>query len=82
MPISNELAHARAKVGALARTVKTGERKPDDPEYVAAKRDLKAANLAQHISRVVDSAPTLTSEQRAKLAELLKPLRRKAGAVR
>jgi hypothetical protein len=80
MPISPELASKRGRFAALARTVKTGERKPNDPKYVAAQQALKAANLEKHIKTVVDSAPPLTEEQRTKLAELLKPVRG-SGAV-
>jgi len=35
-------------------------------------RQLKAERLAIHISKLVDSAPALTAEQRAKLALLLR----------
>lgn len=39
-----------------------------------ARRDLRAANLADHIRRVVNEAPPLTDEQRARLAALLRPI--------
>lgn len=39
----------------------------------AAYRDLAAAKLEQYIERVVSAAPPLTSEQRDKLAALLRP---------
>ena len=81
MSLSDNISHHRARVGALSRTVKTGERQPDDPELINAQRDLAAANLDQYIRRVVDAAPALTIEQRTQLAELLKPVRVKPPAT-
>lgn len=46
---------------------------PDDPRLPELRRDLRAAELAEHIARLVDAAPPLTAEQRAKLALLLRP---------
>lgn len=64
-----EVRHHAARVGGLSR-----DRDADDPELVDAKRDLKAARLADHIKRTVDAAPPLTDEQRARLAHLLRPI--------
>ncbi|MGH3633927.1 MAG: hypothetical protein ACRDTS_07515 [Mycobacterium sp.] len=69
------VAHHRARVGALQRCVKTGERKADDPEYLAAKRDLAAANIEVYIERQLAKAPPLTDQQRTELADLLQPAR-------
>ena len=44
---------------------------PDDPRTALARRDLRAARLAEHITRTVDAAPPLTPEQRDRLAMLL-----------
>jgi hypothetical protein len=63
-------AHHRARVGALSR-----DRQPNDPEFLAAKRDLAAANIEDYITRVISAAPPLTAEQRTRLAELLRPIR-------
>jgi hypothetical protein len=42
------------------------------PETITeARRDLDAANLEQHIRRVVDAAPPLTPEQASRLRSLL-----------
>jgi Spy/CpxP family protein refolding chaperone len=71
----SDIFHNRARVGALSRS-----RDEDDPELLAARRDLKAARLTDYVQRTLASAPPLTPEQRAKLAELLKPVRREAGA--
>jgi hypothetical protein len=62
---SPAVAHARARVGALSR-----DRLPDDPEFVAAKRDLVAANLEHRVAEAVATAQ-LTVEQRSRIAEIL-----------
>jgi ribosome recycling factor len=60
--------HHRARLAALKR------HSPENTEAIeAAKADLAAANLAQRIREIVDSAPPLTDEQRDKLATLLRP---------
>jgi len=44
------------------------------PEQAAeARRELEVASLEDHIQRVVDSAPPLTADQRARLGLLLAP---------
>jgi hypothetical protein len=61
----------RARVASLTRS-----RKPDDPELLAARRNLAAARLAarieEYVAGVVAAAPDLTPAQRDKLAMLLK----------
>jgi hypothetical protein len=57
----------RARHNALLRY-----RGPDDPDVQAANRDLRAARLADHITRVVAEAPPLTAEQLDRLAVLLR----------
>ena len=42
-----------------------------ESEITALRRDLRADRLEEHIQRVVDEAPPLTAEQRARLAILL-----------
>lgn len=37
------------------------------------RRQLKAERLAEHVARVVDSAPPLSDEQRARIASMLAP---------
>lgn len=64
-----EKFHHRGRVAALSRS-----RKSDDPDLLAAQRDLRAALLEEHIQRVVDQAPPLTEEQRTRLAALLQPI--------
>ena len=45
---------------------------PDRPEALAAKAELAAYGLAEHIQRIVATAPPFTPEQREKLAALLR----------
>jgi hypothetical protein len=58
---------ARNRLNALQRY-----RRPDDPAIADARRDLAAASLAEYIVKVVDAAPPLTEDQRARLATLLR----------
>lgn len=67
--------HHRGRVAALSRS-----RASDDPEFIAAKTDLVAANMADYLIRTLAAAPPLTDEQRTRLAELLRPVRRSGGA--
>lgn len=67
--------HHRGRVAALSRS-----RASDDPEFIAAKTDLVAANIADYLIRTLAAAPPLTDEQRTRLAELLRPVRRSGGA--
>ena len=59
----------RARVAGLSR-----DRLPDDPDLLDAKAELKAAVLAEHIRKVVASAPPFTAAQRDRLAALLAPV--------
>ncbi len=56
----------RARVAALRR------HRPNDPKTHELTAAFKAERLAQHIRRVVDSAPPLTPAQRDRLAVLLR----------
>ncbi len=56
----------RARVASLSRS-----RVPDDPDLVAARRDLRAARAEEYIRQVVDAAPPLTDDQRRQLAAIL-----------
>jgi hypothetical protein len=60
-------AHQRARVASLTRS-----RKPDDPELVDARRNMRTERLADYIKRTVDAAPPLTRAQRDRLALLLR----------
>lgn len=69
------VAHHRARIAALSR-----DRAPDAPEITAARRELIEAKAAAYIEKVLTEAPPLTNEQRTRLAELLRPVR-KGGAA-
>ncbi len=55
--------HYRAKVASLSR-----DRRPDDPELIQARHDLRAALLQRQVS---DALPQLSDEVRRDLADLL-----------
>ena len=74
MSSSNTIAHHKARVASYTRS-----RTPDDPEFVAAKQDLAEAKIAAYVERCLASAPPLTDESRARLAELLRPVRVNGG---
>jgi hypothetical protein len=70
--------HHRARVAALSR-----DRAPDDPELLAARRDLAAAReaergeiaarrLAAYIQRTVASAPPFTAAQIDQLSRVFR----------
>lgn len=57
----------RARVASLSKS-----RKPDDPQLVDARRDLRAARLEAYVAEVVAAAPPLTADQRDRIAALLR----------
>jgi len=69
-------AHERGRVGALSRY-----RAPGHPELVEAQQNLAVARISDCIKETLAKAPPLALEQRAKLAELLKPVRRGGSAT-
>jgi hypothetical protein len=79
MPTSADIARQRGRVSGLTRSYRNGERKPDDPALGIAQRDLTAmvleVELSDYARKVLDAAPRLTEEQRAKLFDLLAPIR-------
>ncbi|CAH0207474.1 hypothetical protein [Microbacterium sp. Bi121] len=58
---------SRARVAALTRS-----RSADDPEFLAARADLAAANIRAAIEKHLALAPPLTDEQAESLAAILK----------
>jgi len=59
--------HERAKLANLIR------HRPDDAEAIAtARRDLRAARLEDHVTKVLADAPPLTDEQRSRLSAILR----------
>jgi hypothetical protein len=63
---SPEVSHRRAQVAASKR-----HHGADDPRSIQAASVLRETMLAEHIQRIVDSAPPLSAEQRNRLAVLL-----------
>lgn len=56
----------RARLAVLTR------HNPDDPRIPEARRDLRAAKLAEHIEQVVNAAPPLTDQQISALVGILR----------
>lgn len=65
--LSPDAARERARIAALSRA-----RESDDPDLIEARRNLRALRLEDHVRQVVAEAPPLTTEQRARIAALLK----------
>lgn len=53
------VAQSRGRVAALSRS-----RSATDPDLLAAKSELAAANLEAYVRRIVEDAPPLTPDQR------------------
>jgi hypothetical protein len=67
---SAAVAHHRARVGAITRAVRAGERSATD--LAAAKRDLAAERLTEHVAKVLGSWPPLTEQQLDRIAAILR----------
>ena len=65
--LTTTIAHHKARVAALSR-----DRAPDDPEYLAARRDLAFTNLEQRIRTTIAAAPPFTDAQREHLAAVIR----------
>jgi hypothetical protein len=63
---SPSVARARGAVAAFSRS-----RLPDDPDFLCAKRDLAAENIAAYVARTVAAAPPLTRDQQSRIVALL-----------
>jgi hypothetical protein len=75
--LSPEARRHAARIGGLKRSGVPD----DDPRYDEARRDLRAQILHDYVERVLADWPPLTAEQRAKLAELLRPVRVHGGGA-
>lgn len=75
MPVSGEVSRRRAQVARRTQSYPA-----DHPHLLDAKRDLAEAKIAAYVQRVLAAAPPLSDEQRTRLAELLRPVR-KGGAA-
>ena len=69
------LRRKRAKIAAITRGIRAGERRADDPELIEAQRDYRAGRAEEYIEELLRQAPPLTDVRRNKLAELLRPVR-------
>ena len=67
MPLTPEGRRLRARVAILSRY------HPDQPDLVAARRDLKADTAEQYVRDLVDGWPPLTDTQRTALRAILQP---------
>lgn len=63
----SSVTHYAGTVGALSRS-----RTPDDPELIAARKNLRVAKLQDHIAKVVAEAGPLSREQQDRLGTLLR----------
>ena len=72
--VESDRRRARGRLASLAAKA---AKNPQDPSAAAAvvemRRDYRAIALEEHIRKVVDAAPPLTDDQRARLAALLAP---------
>jgi hypothetical protein len=60
------------EVRTISSRIAATERHHPDTDTSALRRDLRVAQLAAHIRRVVDAAPPLSGAQRDRLAVLLR----------
>lgn len=64
--MSETWTQARSRLARLYHT------NPDDPDlHAEARRDLRAARLADYVEKVLAEAPPLTDEQKTRIAALL-----------
>lgn len=66
--ISKDVAAARGRVAGLA-----SRRPANDPALADARRELRAAVLADYVKTTVEALPPLTDEQINRVAVLLRP---------
>lgn len=66
MTLSPEAAHYRALHASLRR-----DQSADAPDVIQARRALKAARLADHVTEIVNAWPPLTPAQLERVAALL-----------
>ncbi|WP_018599658.1 hypothetical protein [Mycobacterium sp. 155] len=76
---SGSIAHHRARVAALTRACRNGERPQADLDE--ARRAMAEAQIEQYVRRVVAEAPPLTDAQRERLADLFRAGRSGGGGA-
>jgi excisionase family DNA binding protein len=67
----------RSDLDHILTPIESGSANP--ATTVEAKRNNAGGRLESHIEKVLSQAPPLTDEQRTRLAELLRPARRRGG---
>jgi hypothetical protein len=67
-------AQSKKRREAASRVAGVHRRDPNSPRLPGLRRDLRAAELEEHVQRIVDAFPPLTDEQRDRLAALLRPV--------
>ena len=77
MALSAQAAHHRARVAALTRAVRAGERTQQEldearRQLAAARQPQRVAELEKHVKQVVGSWPPLTDKQVDRIAALLR----------
>lgn len=76
-PAVEHWTSTRSRIAALSRS-----RTPDDPDLLAARRDLRATKLEQHVAEQVAAFPPLTDEQLDRIAVLIRPTAANGGGRR
>ncbi|WP_231639201.1 hypothetical protein [Mycobacterium sp. Marseille-P9652] len=61
--------------------MKNGERSPDDPDLIEARRNLRALKLKEHVRLALVATPSLTDEQIDDLISLLNAKRGPGGGA-
>lgn len=62
----------RSRVAALERGIRAGERQPNDPQLIEARRNLRALRLEEHVAKVLADWPPLSEAQIENVASLLR----------
>ena len=70
--ISPEKAHLRAKISALTRAVRAGERPANDPVLEETRRNLAHVRTAEYAAQLVANWPALTEQQIDHVAGILR----------
>jgi hypothetical protein len=70
--LSPAKAHHRAKIAALTRAVRAGERQPGDNELIEARRSLAFERLREQAEQIVADWPALTEQQIENVVAILR----------
>lgn len=67
--VPESFTYWRSRVATLSRTAVDAS----DAELIEARRNMRAARLAEQVAATLDSFPPLTDTQRDRIAALLRP---------